>query len=231
MRLRKHGKRLRKILRAPSTSCESHSYKVVSLANASSDDISPSIVARFIVEAIYTLCLDGKSSLRIHPSKVSVGSNGDWDLGLIHCDIGHARDRDPERDQIRDRILGHDRDQILKRDQINPGAQLRVDPYWGSLEGIEFTPKYVWNLLKLEELLKDYIQRSRLRLWLEVNDRRSPFRSQQRRSLYGVQHWLICLVEMRFCIQRTREQSHKMVECYRELDVLEQSTYKLSEVD
>jgi hypothetical protein len=190
------------MFRAPSTSSESHPYKVVSLANASSDDVSPSSVARFIVEAIHTLCLDRRSSLRIHPSKVSVGSNGDWDLGLI-----------------KDWDIGYNKEWDLGRNKISHGAQLRVQPEWGSLEGIEFYTKNEWNLLVLGNLLKDYIQRSRLRLWSKGYIRRSRFRSQQRRTLYD-QLWLICLIEMRSSIRESHRKPDQMIECFHELEQL-----------
>lgn len=202
--------RLRKIFRAPSTSSEGHSHKVVKLANASSDDISPSNVARFIVEAIYTLCVDTGNSRRIHPSKVRVWSNGDWNLGLI-----------------KNWDMGGNKEWEIGRNKISHGAQLRVQQEWGSLEGIEFYAKNDWNLLKLENLLEDYIQRSRLRLWSKEYNRRSRFRSRQRRTLYRDQLWLICLVEMKFAIRESQGQSDRMVKCFHELDELERLHYEL----
>ena len=223
-------RRLRKIFRVPSASSEGHSYKVVELATASIDDISPSNVARFIVEAISTLCLNTADSRRIHPNKVSVGSNGDCDLGLIkNLDIGCNREW--ELGLIEDSDIERDKNRNLGCNKISHGAQLRVQPEWGPLEGINCYKKNDWNLLKLENLLDGYIQKSLLRLWSKEYNRRSRFRSQQRRTLYRDQLWLICLVEMKFAIHKSQGQSEsdQMAKCFLELDELEQLHYELSQ--
>jgi hypothetical protein len=84
-RVPKRGQRFRKIFSLSRTSNKlkkRRSNTAVSLDYASSDNISPRQVAHFMVEAMYTLCTD-RSRLRIDREKVSVGTHGDWNLGLF----------------------------------------------------------------------------------------------------------------------------------------------------
>ena len=81
----KRRQRFRKIFSLSPTSNKLRKKRLntaVSLVNASSDDISPRQVAHFMVEAMYTLCTDRKR-LCIDREIVSVGTHGEWNLGLF----------------------------------------------------------------------------------------------------------------------------------------------------
>ena len=161
-RIPKQGQKFRKIFSLRPTSNRlkrKRAKKAMILDQASSDDISPRHVAHLMVEAMYTLCID-KKKLCIDREKVSVGTHGDWDLGLF---------------------------------ETSPTSQPLSRP---------------WNLWVLEDLLKEYIQRSRLRL-------------RRRRTSYQNLLWLICLIEMSLSIRWYRRCPELSLEgCFEDLNWL-----------
>lgn len=169
-RFLKQRRRFHKILHLPPTSSKlqkRRSNKAIKLLYASSDDISPAHVAYFMVETMYTLCTE-RGELRICPEKVSVGTHGDWNLGLFKSCPG-----------------------------IQPQPQSRSK----FIEGLESETTHQWNLLVIQDLLRGYIQRSRLRL-------------RRRRTSYKNLLWLICLVEMGLSI---RWSNGSLEDCFKDL--------------
>jgi hypothetical protein len=148
----------------------------VSLDYASSDDISPPHIAHFMVEAMYTLCME-RSRLRIDRKKVSVGTHGDWDLGLIEGSLGTQPPLESKATII---------------EKIGPCTTHQLNQ---------------WNLWMLEDLLKGYIQRSRLQL-------------RRRRASYKSLLWLICLIEMSLSIRWFRWSGLPLEDCFEDLNWL-----------
>lgn len=130
-----------------------------------------------MADAIYTLYIDKGSTLRIRPNKVLVGTHGDGDVGLINK--WHLR-------------------RIANSDEFRPGTNSELT----SLSRIKSYNPSQWNLVVLERLLGEYIQRSRplvpprylkRPLW-----RRPRHKQRFREHLLG----LSCLIQMQISIRQ-----------------------------